>query len=77
MTCLNAVECAMATPSAENLDPSGPSAGSDEIKCFVMFYERGTSGNSFIRKGKFRAVLKRNYKTLRRSRETVLRTVSS
>ena len=30
---LNGVECAMATPSAENVDPSGPSAALDEIKC--------------------------------------------
>ena len=67
---LNDVECAMATPSAENIDPSGPSAASDEIKCVVMFYERGTSGN-FIRKEKLRAVLNRNYKTLSRIRETV------
>ena len=54
----------MATPSTENLDPSGPSAASDVIKCVVMFYERGTSGNNLIRKEKFRAVLNRNYKTL-------------
>lgn len=66
---LNDVECAMATPSAENIDPSGPSAASDEIKCVVMFYERGTSGNNFIRKENFRAVLNRNYKTLSRIRE--------
>ena len=55
----------VAVPSAENLDPAGPSAASDVIKCVVMFYERGTSGNNFIRKEKFRAVLNRNtnYKT--------------
>ena len=29
---LNGVECAMATPSVENIDPSGPSAASDVIK---------------------------------------------
>ena len=61
---LNGVECAMATPSAENLDPLGPLANSDVIKCVVMLYERGNSGNNFIRKEKFRAVLNRNYKTL-------------
>ena len=57
---LNGVECPMATPSAENLDP-----------CVVTFYERGTSGNNFIRKEKFRAVLNRNYKTLKRIRQIV------
>ena len=30
---LNGVECAMATPSAENLDSSKPLAASDVIKC--------------------------------------------
>ena len=35
---LNGAECTMATPSAENLDPSGPSAASDVIKmrCHVL-----------------------------------------
>ena len=64
---LNGAECAMATPSEENLDRSGPSAASDVIKCVLLFYERGTSGNNFIRKEKFRAVLK----TVRRIHETV------
>ena len=68
---LNGVECVIATPSAENVDTSGPSAASDVIKRVVMFYERGTSGNNFSRKKKLRAVLNRNYKTLRRIRETV------
>ena len=65
------VECVMTTPSAENLDSSGPSAASDVIKCVVLFRERGTRGNNFNKKKKFRAVLNRNYKTLRRIRETV------
>ena len=43
-------------------DPSGPSAASDVIKCVVMGYEKGTSGNHFIRKEIFWAVLNRNYK---------------
>ena len=68
---LNGVECAMATPSAENLDSSEPSAASDVIKCVVLFRERGTRGINFNRKEKFRAVFNRNYKTLRRIRETV------
>ena len=63
---LNGVECVMATLSAENVDPSGPLAVSDVIKCVVMFYKRGTSGNNFIRKEKLGAVLDMNYKTLRR-----------
>ena len=54
---LNGVECAMATPSAENLNSSGPSAASDVIKCVVLFRERGTRGNNFNRKEKLRAVL--------------------
>ena len=47
----------MARQSAENLDPWGTSATPNVIKCVVMFYERATSGNNFIRKEKFRAVL--------------------
>ena len=71
LNALNGVECAMATPLAETLDLSGPSAASDVITCVVMFYERGTSGNNCIRKEKVRAVLNRKYKTLRWIRETV------
>ena len=68
---LKGVECAMATPSAENLDSSGTSAVSDVIKCVALFRKRGTRGFNFNRKEKSRAVLNRNYKTLRRIRETV------
>ena len=42
---LSGVECEMSRQSAENLDPWGTSATSNVIKCVVMFYERGTSGN--------------------------------
>ena len=42
------------------------------IKYVVMFYKKGTSGNNSVRKEKFRAVLKRNYKTLRRIREFLI-----
>ena len=40
---LSGVECEMARPPAENLDPLGPSSASDVIKRVVLFYERGTS----------------------------------
>ena len=36
----------------------------DVISCVVLFYEKGTSGNSFLRKEKFRAQLPRKEKTL-------------
>ncbi|KAK2558123.1 hypothetical protein P5673_019704 [Acropora cervicornis] len=70
---LNGVECELAMLSAENLDTLEPSSASASgvIKCVVMFYEKGTSGTNFIRKEKFRAVLNRNYKILRRICETV------
>ena len=61
----------MVLNATEIVDPSGPSAASDVIKCVVMFYERGASGNKSIRKKKFRAVLNGYYKTLRKIRETV------
>ena len=36
----------------------------DVISCVVLFYEKGTSGNSFLRREKFRAQLPRKEKTL-------------
>ena len=43
----------------------------DVISCVVLFYEKGKSGNSFVRKEKFRAQLPRKEKTLKCVRETV------
>ena len=43
----------------------------DVISCVALFYEKGKSGNSFLRKGKFRAQLPRKEKTLKSVRETV------
>ena len=36
----------------------------DVISCVALFYEKGKSGNSFLRKEKFRAQLPRKEKTL-------------
>ncbi len=44
---------------------------SDLITCVAFYYEKGSSGNSFLRKEKFRAVLTRGAKTLKKIRETV------
>ena len=43
----------------------------DVISCVALFYERGKSENSFLRKEKFRAQLPRKEKTLKSVRETV------
>ena len=43
----------------------------DVISCVALFYEKGKSGNSFVRKEKFRAQLPRKEKTLKCVRETV------
>ena len=45
--------------------------GVDVISCVALFYEKGKSGNSFFRKGKFRAQLPRKEKTLKSVKETV------
>ena len=43
----------------------------DIISCVALFYEKGKSGNSFLRKEKFRAQLPRKEMTLDSSRGTV------
>ena len=43
----------------------------DVISCIALFYENGKSGNSFLRKEKFRAQLPRKEITLNSSRGTV------
>jgi len=43
----------------------------DVISCIALFYEKRKSGNSFLRKEKFRAQLPQKEKTLKSVRETV------
>ena len=43
----------------------------DVMSCVALFYEKGKSGNSFLRKEKFRAQLPRKENTLKSVRETV------
>ena len=43
----------------------------DVISCVALFYEKGKSGNSFLRKGKSRAQLPRKETTFKSVRETV------
>ena len=43
----------------------------DVISCVALFYEKGKSGNLFLRKEKLRAQLARKEKTLKSVRETV------
>ena len=43
----------------------------DVISCVALFYEKGKSGNSFLRKEKSRAQFPRKGKTLKSVRETV------
>ena len=43
----------------------------DVISCVALFYEKGRSGNSCLRKEKFRAQLPRNEETLKSVRKTV------
>ena len=41
------------------------------ISCVALFYEKGKSGNSFLRKEKFRPQLPRKEKGLKSVRKTV------
>ena len=43
----------------------------DVISCVALFYEKGKSGNLFLRKEKFPAQLPRKEKTIKSVRETV------
>ena len=43
----------------------------DVISCVALFYEKGKTLNSFLRKEKFRAQLQRKEGTLKSVRETV------
>ena len=43
----------------------------DIINCVALYYEKGASGNAFLRKEKFRAPVSRQVKTLNVLKETV------
>ena len=43
----------------------------DVIGCVALFYDKGKSRNSFLRKEKFRAQLPQKEKTIKSDRETV------
>ena len=43
----------------------------DLINCVALYYEKGVSGNAFLRKEKFRAPVSRQVKTLKALKETV------
>ena len=43
----------------------------DVISCVTLFYEKGASGNNYVRKEKFHAVLPKAEKTVKKIRETV------
>ena len=43
----------------------------DIINCVDLYYEKGTSGNAFLCKEKFRAPVSRQVKTLKALKETV------
>ena len=43
------------------------------INCVTLYYEKGASGNAFLREEKFRAPVLRQVKTLKVLKETVRR----
>lgn len=43
----------------------------DILNCVAIYYEKGASGNAFLRKEKFRAPVSREVKTLKALKETV------
>lgn len=43
----------------------------DIVNCVALFYEKGKSGSSFLRKEKFRAQLPRKVNSLKTLKETV------
>jgi len=53
-----------------NADSDDPEV-QDIIGCVALFYEKGKSGSSFLRKEKFRAQLPRKVKSLKTVKETV------
>ena len=62
--------------SAERLTPALMEVDNDEnavdiINCVALYYEKGASGNAFLPKEKFRALVSRQVKTLKVVKETV------
>ena len=55
----------MATPD------SGDNEVCDIINCVAIYYEKGASGNAFLRKEKFRAQISRKVRSLKALKETV------
>jgi len=63
----------MATPdSGDGSLPNEPgNEVCDNINCVAIYYEKGASGNAFLRKQKFREPVSRKVKTLKALKETV------
>ena len=59
----------MATPELMEVDNDDNVV--DIINCVALYYEKGASGNWFLRKEKFRAAVSRQVKTLKVLKETV------
>ena len=61
--------CSVASGSSEK-NESQKDEG-DVISCVAIFYEKGASGNNYVGKEKFHAVLPKAEKTVKKIRETV------
>ena len=59
----------MSTPALMEVDNDDNVV--DIINCVALYYEKGTSGNAFLPKEKFRAPISRQVKTLKVVKETV------
>ena len=59
----------MSTPALMEVDNDDNVV--DIINCVALYYEKGASGNAFLRKEKFRAPVSRQVKTLKALKETV------
>ena len=63
----------MATPDIgdSNLPKEPSNEICDIINCVAIYYEKGASGNAFLRKEKFRAQVSRKVRSLKALKETV------
>lgn len=64
----------MATPPVASGSSEKNESQKDEgdvISCVAIFYEKGASGNNYVGKEKFHAVLPKAEKTVKKIRETV------
>ena len=59
----------MATPALMELDNDENVV--DIINCVALYYEKGASGNAFLSKEEFRALVSRKVKTMKVVKETV------